>query len=327
MCTRVIYKGGDDRFTTSRSMDWETNISTSLWIFPKGMSRDGGIDENSIKWVSLYGSIITSGFDCATADGMNEKGLVANLLWLSEADFGESDKPTLSVGALAQYVLDNYANVNETVEGLRKNDFQLIASALPHNEGVPKVHLVVSDAVGDSAILEYIDGALFIHHSKDYKVATNSPAYDQQLSINSYWQDIGGEAMLPGTHRSADRFARASFYTDSTDVRTFDNERMVISTAIGISRDASVPFSTNENVAATLWRTIADQKALKYYFDSAVSPSIFWVDIHKLDLKEGAEVKVLDLKEYPMYAGEVSDKFKESTPFKWLNEFTFDQLG
>jgi penicillin V acylase-like amidase (Ntn superfamily) len=319
MCTRVIYKGGDDRFTTSRSMDWETNISTSLWIFPKGMSRDGGIDENSIQWVSLYGSIITSGFDCATADGMNEKGLVANLLWLSEADFGKSDKPTLSVGALAQYVLDNYANVNETVEGLSKNDFQLIASVLPGDDSEPKVHLVVSDAVGDSAILEYIDGALFIHHSKDYKVATNSPAYDQQLSINSYWQDIGGEAMLPGTHRSVDRFARASFYTNSTDGRTFDSERMVISTAIGISRDSSVPFSTNENVAATLWRTIADQKALKYYFDSAVSPSIFWVDIDKLDLKEGAEVKVLDLTNYPSYAGEVSDNFKESKPFEWLH--------
>jgi len=326
MCTRVIYKGGDDRFTTSRSMDWETNISTSLWIFPKGMSRDGGIDENSIKWVSLYGSIITSGFDCATADGMNEKGLVANLLWLSEADFGESDKPTLSVGALAQYVLDNYANVNETVEGLSKNEFQLIASVLPGDDE-PKVHLVVSDAAGDSAILEYIDGALFIHHSKNYKVATNSPAYDQQLSINSYWQDIGGEAMLPGTHRSADRFARASFYTNSTDVRTFDDERMIISTAVGISRDASVPFSTNEHVAATLWRTIADQKALKYYFDSAVSPSIFWVDIHKLDLKEGAEVKVLDLTNYPTYAGEVSDQFKESKPFEWLNKSTSDQLS
>lgn len=320
MCTRVIYKGGDDRFVTSRSMDWEENIKTSLWVFPRGMSRDGGIDEKSIKWTSLYGSIITCGFGCATVDGMNEKGLVANLLWLSEADHGKpSDKPTLSIGAIAQYVLDNYANVNETVEGLKKRDFQIIIPPLPDDGDVPKAHLIVSDATGDSAIFEYIEGELYIHHSHEYKVAANSPAYDQQLSINSYWESVGGEAMLPGTHRSADRFARASFYTNSTNVRTFDTERMVVSTAVGIIRDSSVPLSTSADVASTIWRTIADQKALKYYFDSAISPSIFWIDMDKLDLKEGAHVKTLNLHEYPVYAGEVSDKFKESQPFEWLH--------
>lgn len=30
----------------------------------------------SVKWTSRYGSVIASAWDIATADGMNEKGLV-----------------------------------------------------------------------------------------------------------------------------------------------------------------------------------------------------------------------------------------------------------
>jgi penicillin V acylase-like amidase (Ntn superfamily) len=42
-----------------------------------------------------YGSMIAAGFDVATADGMNEKGLVANLLYLVESEYvkpGADDK-------------------------------------------------------------------------------------------------------------------------------------------------------------------------------------------------------------------------------------------
>ena len=182
-CTRVICKS-DDRIITARSMDWEENIPTSLWIFPKGIDRDGGINKDSIKWKSKYGSVVAVGFDSVTGDGMNEKGLVVNLLWLSEADYGESNKPTLSIGALAQYVLDLYPNVSEAVKGLKKYDFQIIAPILPGDDRQAAMHLTISDSSGDSAIVEFIDGKIKIHHSKEYKVATNSPVYEQQLSIN-----------------------------------------------------------------------------------------------------------------------------------------------
>ncbi len=47
---------------------------------------------------------------------------------------------------------------------------------------------------------------------RQYRVMTNSPRYDLQLAVNDYWEAIGGLKMLPGTNRSSDRFARASFY-------------------------------------------------------------------------------------------------------------------
>ena len=74
------------------------------------------------------------------------------------------------------------------------------------------MHLSISDASGDSAIFEYIDGKLVIHHGKQYQVMTNSPVFERAASPLRYWKQIGGSTMLPGTNRATDRFARVSYY-------------------------------------------------------------------------------------------------------------------
>src|SRR5258708_12900847 len=91
-------------------MDWNADIGTNLWIFPKGMERSGEAGRNSLRWTSKYGSVIASGFDVATTDGLNEAGLCANLLWLAESQYPAFDpsKPGLSLAAFAHYVLDNF---------------------------------------------------------------------------------------------------------------------------------------------------------------------------------------------------------------------------
>ena len=86
----------------------------------------------------------------------------------------------------------------------------MLAPTLP-NGAAAAFHLSLSDATGDSAVLEYDNEKLVIHHGKQYTVMTNSPTYGEQLALNSYWQGIGGLTFLPGTNRAADRFARASF--------------------------------------------------------------------------------------------------------------------
>jgi penicillin V acylase-like amidase (Ntn superfamily) len=103
-CTRVVYLGKNGDVITARSMDWKTDIGTNLWIFPRGMMRSGEAGPNSIKWTSQYGSVIATGYEVSTADGVNEAGLVANLLWLAESEYPKSNaaKPGLSIAAWAQ---------------------------------------------------------------------------------------------------------------------------------------------------------------------------------------------------------------------------------
>ena len=81
-CTRFVYFGAEGRVITARSMDWKSDVATNLWIMPRGVERSGEAGPNSIRWTAKYGSVIASGYDISTTDGVNEAGLSANVLWL-----------------------------------------------------------------------------------------------------------------------------------------------------------------------------------------------------------------------------------------------------
>lgn len=332
-CTRVLFSGLENITITARSMDWAEDMHSDLWLFPKGIKRNGAAGERSIEWTSKYGSLIVAGYNLGTADGMNEKGLVTNLLYLAESNYGEpnSQKPLISISIWAQYVLDNFATVAEAVDALKNEPFSVIAPVLP-NGSPAQLHLSISDASGDSAIFEYIDGKQVIHHGKDYVVMTNSPSFDKQLALNAYWKEIGGLAFLPGTNRAADRFARASFLLSAiprsvsphyiTAVPKNDFVNQALSSMLGVIRSVSVPLGISTpgqpNISSTLWRTVSDQKNKTYYFDSATSPNTFWVQLADLDFNEGAPIKKLPAAGGQIYAGNTAKDFTEAEPFKFL---------
>lgn len=211
-CTRVVYQGPNGTIITARSMDWKTDIPANLWIFPKGIERNGEAGTTSVKWKSKYGSVITSSWDIATSDGMNEKGLAGNLLWLVETEYApfekDKGKQGLSVSLWLQYVLDNFTSVEEAVVALSKEDFVVVSSFIPGTDIFATVHLSISDKMGDNAIFEYINGKLIIHHDRSFTTMTNLPIFEEQLAINTYWKNIPGTIMLPGTNRAADRFVK-----------------------------------------------------------------------------------------------------------------------
>src|ERR1700704_2729908 len=193
-CTRTLYVGADNMVITGRNMDWIEDMASDLWVFPAGLKRDGAAGPKSVQWTSKYGSVVVSAYEASSTDGLNEKGLVANLLYLAQSDYGKGDgsRPFLSIMAWPQFVLDNYASVAEAVEALRKEPFQMLAPALSDGTAAA-LHLGVSDSSGASAVFEYLGGKLTLHHGKQYTVMTNSPIYDQQLAIDDYWKSVGGE--------------------------------------------------------------------------------------------------------------------------------------
>jgi penicillin V acylase-like amidase (Ntn superfamily) len=332
-CTRAMYVGPNNVVVTGRNMDWSENMDANLWSIPRGTAHDGAAGKNSIKWVSKYGSVVATAYDIAAADGMNEKGLVANTLYLANAEWGDvGTKPTLSVSLWAQYALDNFATVTEAVTALRAEPFRIGAPNLP-NGSPSSVHLSLSDPTGDSAIFEYLEGVLVIHHGKQFKVMTNEPSYDTQLAINSYWTDVGGLNFLPGSFSPSDRFARASFmvgalptelskaYAPALPDQSLETQASL--GVLGVMRAVSVPLGEGvpgkPNISTTLWRSVSDQKNKVYYFDSATSPSAFWVDLKQVDFKEGAAVKKLTMTGGKTYSGNATALFATATLFKPLS--------
>ena len=40
-CTRVVYKGNDSLIIVGRSLDWKTPIPTNLYVYPRGIEKQG----------------------------------------------------------------------------------------------------------------------------------------------------------------------------------------------------------------------------------------------------------------------------------------------
>ncbi len=235
----------------------------------------------------------------------------------------DGKSPGLSIAAWAQYALDNFATVDEAVSALEKNPFTIVTDNVPGEERLATLHLSLSDATGDSAIIEYIDGKQVIHHGRQYQVMTNSPTFDHQLALNEYWKQIGGTVMLPGTNRASDRFARASFYANA--IPKSENPVEAIASVFSVIRNVSVPYGITTpdqpNISSTRWRTVIDHKRKLYFFESALTPNIFWIDMTKLDLsKETGKVKKLDLgpNQIHIYSGMANESLKDTKPFKFL---------
>lgn len=323
-CTRLMYKGPEGTIITARSMDFSIPIPGNLWLFPRGMERTGEVGQNSISWTSRYGSVIMSSWDIGSPDGMNEKGLVANMLWMVTTEYPAfdpaGDKKGLSVSLWAQYCLDNFATVAEAVEALRAESFVVVSDVIPGTQKMTTIHLSLSDATGDNAIFEYIGGRLVIHHDPSYVVMTNEPAYEEQLAIQQYWKQIPGRVFLPGTNKASDRFVRATHYLNAIP-QTADT-RTAVASVFSLIRNCSVPYGISDpefpNLSSTQWRVVADHKNLVYYYEDVLTPNVFWVDLKNLDFSEkSGSVKKLDLSNFKTYTGEVSSEMKKAKPFQF----------
>jgi len=176
--TFFINKNGHMVF--GRNYDWVTDagmVCTNL----KGLSKTSLQTENgeTISWVSQYGSITFNqyGKEFPTG-GMNEKGLVVELMWLDETKYPSADnRPAIGVLQWIQYQLDNCT----TIEDVIATDKQLRISPT----GTTPLHYLVADANGKAAAIEFLKGKLVVHKGSDlsFPVLTNN-IYDE--SVKAY---------------------------------------------------------------------------------------------------------------------------------------------
>jgi choloylglycine hydrolase len=247
------------------------------------------------------------------------------MLALVESDYGTppTGKKVICISTWAQYILDNFTTVAEAVAVLEKEEFQVQTIILPTGKAA-NMHLSLTDASGDSAIIEYVKGKLVIHHGKKFRVMTNSPTFDKQLAVQEYWLEAGSlMGFLPGSPRAADRFARALVYLNSLPTEAkkqyisgvpqqkfqFQAMMSVLSVMRSVGTPLGIDFEDQPWVSSTIWRTVSDSSNRVVLFDSAMAPATFWVKLDELDLKAGAPVKKLELVGGKTYSGNAADKF------------------
>ncbi|MGV9860111.1 linear amide C-N hydrolase [Gordonia sp. NPDC003425] len=334
MCTRVMWPDADGSVIVGRNMDFRRDLATNLWAFPRGISRDDGI-EGALTWTSKYGSVIAAAFDIISVDGMNEVGLAGHVLWLAESTYAEYDpsRPALSQAMWLQYFLDNFATVDECVAWINETDVQVIQMPDPTGGQPPTIHLALDDATGDSAIIEYLDGKVHVYHSRKYHVMTNSPSYDQQIELLKRWEGLGGDQPLPGDTLAEHRFARAAYYGSRLPKPT--SQLQASASMFSVIRNAAQPFRVGDNPdspdeSETIWQVVLDLTRKRYVYQSTIRPNIVWVDFADLDFSEGTPQLKLDIcGELALeggIAGNVAKDFKDVGPMTFLSFKLLSQL-
>ena len=166
--TFCIQKNGKKVF--GKNYDWVTGTGM-MHSNVSGLQKTAlSIEEgNTLKWVSKYGSITFNQFGKEFPNGgMNEKGLVVELMWLNESGYPQKDeRPSLSVLQWIQYQLDNAANVEEVIASDTK--IRVFSTGTPQ-------HYLVADKKGGVATIEFLEGKMKVHKEETlpYPVLANS---------------------------------------------------------------------------------------------------------------------------------------------------------
>ena len=197
--TFFIHHNGQMVF--GRNYDWVAGTGL-LCTNHRGMVKTSFKVEDGepIQWVSKYGSLTFNqyGKEFPTG-GMNEKGLVVELMWLNETRYPKKDeRPAVNVLQWIQYQLDNAATVAEVIA----SDKLLRIT----NDGTP-LHYLVADAGGHVATIEFLNGRMVVHTGPGLSmtVLTNS-TYEESAQ---YASDALSRNETGDNHSSIGRFVKA----------------------------------------------------------------------------------------------------------------------
>lgn len=167
MCSTVIFGANSHKYLAE---NYDHSLDHGLVeVNLKGTVKENGRQpgDKAIRWRVKYGSITFNQFSLELpVSGMNEKGLAVALMWHYEGDFGTDERYSrLSALQWIQYQLDNYQNITEVIEGLE--------TVRPKQEGAP-LHYSLLDAVGNSLLLEFLDGEPHLYVNPEFPILTNS---------------------------------------------------------------------------------------------------------------------------------------------------------
>ena len=163
-----------------RNYDWMAGAGM-VCTNQRGLSKTSmkNDDGKTIHWISKYGSISFNqyGKEFPTG-GMNEKGLVVELMWLDGTVYPKpDDRPAIDVLQWVQYQLDNCATIDEVIA--TDKAVRIISNGTP-------LHYLVADAKGNAATIEFLEGEMVVHKGNDLPlpVLTND-TYDRSVKSNA----------------------------------------------------------------------------------------------------------------------------------------------
>ena len=331
-CTSIALVAEDGTVVYGRTMEWGAfDLNSRVAIIPRGYQLSAHTPDRKpgLSWKARYGVV---GLDALEkdiiTDGMNEKGLVVGVLYLPGfAEFQPYDpaRANISIGSaeFANYVLTQFATVDEVREGLKKvRVVPVVEPAL----GIPApLHWTVIDQSGKAIVVQYLKGELTIFDNP-LRVLTNSPSFDWHMTNLRNYINLSAVALptkkienlnfapigagtgflgIPGDYTPPSRFVRAVAYSQ-TARKTPDGDETVYE-VFRIMDNFNLPLGSAEGPDAnpellkgmrssTIWTTAADTRNLKYYYHTQHNRKVRMVDLKKIDFsRNNGKIKQVPL--------------------------------
>lgn len=261
-----------------KNYDWQIGRGL-LFVNKRGLAKAAMLDapQRPARWVAKYGSLTFNQYGREHPHGgINEAGLVVELMWLDAAEYPAPDeRPAVDVLAWVQYQLDNFATVGEVVE---HGDRLRIASQV-------KLHYLVADRDGRAAAIEFLGGKLVAHSgaSLPAPVLAND-TYAESVAYLKAHAGFGGTRALPRGSGSLERFARAASLVKGYK----PGARPAVEYAFDVLADVAQP-------GATQWSIVYDLKNLRAHFRTRDNPRVRTVALPAFDLSCAGPAKMLDM--------------------------------
>jgi penicillin V acylase-like amidase (Ntn superfamily) len=258
-----------------KNYDW--SVEDGLLIVNKrGVTKQAITDDSPAKWTSRYGSVTFNQygreFPCG---GMNEAGLVVELMWLDEAEYPAPDDRTgLSVLQWIQYQMDNSATVGDLID----SDSRVRIT----RAGTAAIHFLVADSSGACAAIEFLGGKLVAHSGRTmpFRALTNS-TYENSVA---YSRRFRGSSDLPRTSRSLDRFVRAAHMSQTFVGDSYNG----VLHAFGILSDVAQGEHTK-------WSIVYELTGRRIHFKTHAQGTERYIDFAALDFGCDTPVTMVDL--------------------------------
>lgn len=151
-----------------------------------------------VKWKSLYGSITFNQFGIEfPMGGMNEKGLVVEVLQLRSSEYppSEDPRPFINESEWVQYQLDRSANTAEVLQSLERVKVDGLFTG---------VHYFICDLEGRCAVIEFLDGKVITFTGEGLPL----PALTNHSFAESYEYFQKNRSKLDSWQTSLPRFSR-----------------------------------------------------------------------------------------------------------------------
>jgi penicillin V acylase-like amidase (Ntn superfamily) len=292
--TFCINKNGQIVF--GRNYDWVTGAgivnTNQRGLFKTAVNT---AHNESISWVSKYGSITFNqyGKEFPTG-GMNEKGLVVEMMWLDGTVYpGGDPRPSIGVLQWIQYQLDNAATIDEVIASDTK--LRITRKSAP-------LHYLVADAGGNVASIEFLEGVMVVHRDKTlpFPVLTNDTYASSIETAHRVLRTkpLVGKAGVSLENNSLDRFVKAC-----SMIKKFNETDSIMPVS-------DFAFSILDKVAQgsfTKWSIVYDITNKKIQFKTEAAKTIKTVAFASFDLACNKPYKMFNMNQEA--TGDVSSRF------------------